>query len=158
MDTLAEHLPVASPQRLYSSYAWLLVATYQVIAICMQLNASLYVMLPYTYTYCYTFRGKASAIDIFALMQLLEGVHLRKELEPIVWKHFVDHIVPAIKQFQCTQKIERRHLLTKEQVEVFIDKALQNQPTSVVSLLVFPISVCIMYFLWLGTGINFHQK
>ena len=30
MDTLAEHLPVACPHRLYSSYAWLLVATYQV--------------------------------------------------------------------------------------------------------------------------------
>lgn len=91
------------------------------------------------------------------LLQLLEGVHLRKELEPIVWKHFVDHIVPAIRRFQCTQKIDKgKNVLTKDQIEVFIDKALQNQPTSVVRLLVSLFSACIMYFLWLGTGVNFH--
>lgn len=83
-------------------------------------------------------------------MQLLEGLNLREELEPIVWKHFKDHIVPAIRRFQCIQKIdERRYLLTNEQIEAFIDKALQNQPSSVVSLLHGVVYVCI-YFFWLG--------
>ena len=130
MDTLAEHHPVPCPHRLYSSYAWLLVATYQVSTLSMQLNPS------FLFMWCFLmYNSSTITMHFLHLLQLLEGVHLRKELEPIVWKHFVDHIVPAIRRFQCTQKIdEGRNVFTKDQIEVFIDKALQNQPTSVVSL------------------------
>ena len=78
-------------------------------------------------------------------------MQLREDLQAIIWKHFVDHIVPAIKRFQCTQEIDqRKDALTKEQVDVFIEKALQNQPASLVSLVVLHILCPYLFLMVVG--------